>query len=345
MPGKPKPPSSFNHRFAQVNGARIHFVDEGPQSAHTVVFLVHGFPDIWYTWRFIIPALTARGYRVIVPSTRGYALSDFPYAPMGDEEAVEAYSTKTVCTDLFELCCQFLDRKGRKIVWVGHDWGSNIVWRMQLHYPSVVDAVASLCVPYTPPHTQYLSTDAVVKQLPHFSYQLVFEQQPVESVYDKNVAQFLQVLYQPHTSPPRMDLVDIRKLTPQEAEQFAQSCLLSPEELAYYVEMFERTGFHGGLSYYRVRRLNHRDEMPFVDDKEVKVPALFITAGHDPTFPPGVGKHMSKFVPRLTRRHVEQASHWVQQEQPEQVAEHLLAWLGELSKLWGGLVFKEKAKL
>ncbi|KAJ2339122.1 hypothetical protein GGF43_006713, partial [Coemansia sp. RSA 2618] len=130
-------PESFNHCFALVNGIRMHYVDQG--TGPLAVLCVHGFPDLWYGWRFQIPFLVSLGYRVVVPDMRGYGQTDATHALSG-------YTAKSITHDLVAL----LDHLGiSTAVWAGHDWGGMHVWRAALWHPERVLGVISFCTPFS----------------------------------------------------------------------------------------------------------------------------------------------------------------------------------------------------
>src|SRR5687767_9987610 len=117
-----------------TNGVELHVLEagEGPP-----VVLAHGFPELAYSWRHQIPALAEAGYHVVAPDQRGYGRSSRP-------EAVEDYDMVHLTDDLVGL----LDDLGEdKAVFVGHDWGSMVVWQMSLMHPDRVAGVVGMSVP------------------------------------------------------------------------------------------------------------------------------------------------------------------------------------------------------
>ncbi|ORZ40055.1 Alpha/Beta hydrolase protein [Catenaria anguillulae PL171] len=356
----PNDPVSFNHCYTQVNGVTLHYVDHGPRHAHVLVFLVHGFPDLWLTWRHLIPVLAARGYRVIAPSLRGFGESSVVYAPTSDPEKLALVSLRTHCLDL-ALLAQSLGvpttgkaRATHRFVWLGHDWGSAIVSRMPHYHGHLVDALGSLCVPYTPPHTQYFSTRQVAKQLPHFNYQVVFDEKEgkIDAALDNRVEEALVGFFQPwqtlelDTVATFADATVKNKTSIVDAKLY-ESCLLKsqPHVWAYYLSSFKRTGFHAGLAMYRVRKINFEDELPIAragqQARSIHQPFLFVSVDKDPCFPPTMGTHMAAFVPNMTVRHVEGSGHWIQQEQPDKLADAVTEWLQDVQKVWfAGSIFK-----
>ena len=112
-------------------------------------------------------------------------------------------------------------------------------------------------------------------------------------------------------------------------EDAARSVMLSEEELNVFVETFKRTGFRGGLNWYR----NSRATWEWGEETKgqtINCPALMVTAGKDPVLTPARAEGMEAVVPNLTRGHIENCAHWTQQERPEELNRILLDWLAGL---------------
>ncbi|GAA5972694.1 hypothetical protein JCM11641_002977 [Rhodosporidiobolus odoratus] len=165
--------SSFAHRFVSVptSGHCYHLVDqpaEGvePGKAKATLLLCHGWPDLWYGWRYQIVHFVAAGYRVLCPSQLGYGESSRP-------EDVEAYTFKHVTRDMKEL----LDAVGiPEVVVIGHDWGGIVAWQFADYYPKRVKACLSVCTPYLAPASptaHFIPLEDLIRTaLPNFGYQL-----------------------------------------------------------------------------------------------------------------------------------------------------------------------------
>ena len=127
------PEASFEleHRYAQVNGIRMHYVEAGEGEP---VVLLHGFPEFWYSWRKQLPAL-APGYRMVAPDLRGYH----------ETEARPPYDTETLQQDVLGLI-EALGEKSAHIV--GHDWGGAIAWQLAMNHPESVRSLAILNIPH-----------------------------------------------------------------------------------------------------------------------------------------------------------------------------------------------------
>ena len=124
-------------QLIKVNGIQLSVHIAGPESGKPV-WLLHGFPECWYSWRHQITALAAQGYRVFAPEMRGYGATEAP-------EAVEAYDLITICGDIQGAMNHF---GHEQVAMLGHDWGAPIAWHLALLEPARVKAVCGLSVPF-----------------------------------------------------------------------------------------------------------------------------------------------------------------------------------------------------
>lgn len=293
----------MGERLVEANGIELHVREEGEGD---LVVLCHGFPELAYSWRHQIPALTAAGYRVLAPDMRGYGRSSAPKAP-------ETYDVATLCGDMTGL----LDALGEeRAIFVGHDWGANVVWQLAVLAPERVRAVAGLSVPFVP--RAPAAPIPIMRRHLGEDFYIVWFQEP--GVADEALARDV-----------RRTLTTSRQWTAEWASEDGpeprRAEWLSEEELAVYVEAFERTGFTGGLNWYRNIDRNWELSEP-VADRRVGQPAMFLTGELDPVrrFMPAEAMH--GWVTDLRAQIVVPgAGHWVQQEAPEDVNEALLEFL------------------
>jgi pimeloyl-ACP methyl ester carboxylesterase len=292
----------ITHRQVPTNGIELHVAEVGEGRP---VILCHGFPELWYSWRHQLPALADAGYRAVAPDMRGYGQSSAP-------AAVEDYDLPTVCDDMIGL----LDDLGeQQAVFVGHDWGAIVVWQLALTHSHRIAAALNMSVPFLPrapaPPTRLLR-DALGDD-----FYIVWFQEP--GVADEALARDV-----------RRTLTTREQWTPQWAERDDQPPRppwLTEEDLRVYVEAFERTGFTGGLNYYR--NIDRNWELTaHLAERRVEQPALFLTGSLDPVqrfMPPEL---MDGWVTDLRGMVViEGSGHCVQQERPGQVNEAVLRFL------------------
>ncbi len=296
----------MSERRLAVNGIELNAVEEGEGP---LVVLCHGFPELAYSWRHQLPALAAAGYRVIAPDMRGFGASSAP-------REVEAYDVLSLCGDV----CGLLDALGeRDAVLVGHDWGASLVWQMAVLHPERVRAVAGLSVPFVP--RAPAPPLAIMRRHLGEDFYIVWFQQP--GVADAALARDV-----------RATLTAPRAWTAQWAEEpttARRPAWLSEAELDVYVESFQRTGFTGGLNWYR--NIDRNWELTAdVAERRVEQPAMFLTGELDPvrSFMPSEAMHgwVSDLRDEII---VPGAGHWVQQQAPEAVNAALLAFLGGLA--------------
>jgi pimeloyl-ACP methyl ester carboxylesterase len=289
-------------RRVAANGIELAIVEEGEGP---LVVLCHGFPELGYSWRHQLGPLAQAGYRVVVPDMRGYGNSSIP-------AEVEAYDIVTLCEDLGAL----LDALGEEqAIFVGHDWGAIVVWNLSLLAPERVRAVAGLSVPFVP--RSPVPPIEIMRRNIGEDFYIVWFQEPgvADAVLARDVRRTL-------TTP--------RQWTAQWSEEPEQPRLpswLSEQELGVYVETFERTGFSGGLNYYR--NLDRNWELTAaVADRHVQAPAMFLTGERDLVRLFAPGETMDDWVDDLRARIViPDAGHWVQQQAPEPVNAALLEFL------------------
>jgi len=323
MPATTHP--STRTRTVATNGVELNVVEAG--EGYPVV-LAHGFPELSYSWRHQLPALADAGYRVIAPDQRGYGRSSRP-------EAIEDYDIVHLTDDLLGL----LDDIGaEKAVFVGHDWGSMVVWQMALLHPDRVAGVCGLSVPFIPRGP--MGPVTLMRQVfgDTFFYILYFQEPGVaDADLARDPAATMRRMLAGLTIP-KEGTVDMTGLAQPNGLGFVDRLpepdglpdWLSQEELDHYIAEFTRTGFTGGINWYRNFDRNW-ELTPQLDGAKITVPSAFITGSADPVAlmtPAGVmdgwvTDHRGSTI-------VDGAGHWVQQEAPAEVNDALLAFLDSL---------------
>jgi len=315
--------SGIDHRTVETNGIKMHIAAAG---SGPLVVLLHGFPELWYSWRHQLPALASAGYHAVAPDVRGYGRTDAP-------PAVESYTMLNHTADVVGL----LDALGEKTaVVVGHDWGAPIAWHCALLYPERFPAVAALSVPYMPrspaPPIQ------LMKQMfsNSFFYILYFQESGLaEEELEADVRRSMRLLlYNASGDGPRGAGL-ARK--PKDAK-FLDG-MLEPEQLPpwlteadldYFTSEFERTGFRGGLNRYRNMDRDWQ-ELPQLAGAKVQQPALFIAGDRDPVRTFTSVDAMKASAPALRKAlTLPGCGHWTQQERPTEVNAALIEFLREL---------------
>jgi pimeloyl-ACP methyl ester carboxylesterase len=309
-------------RTLHTNGVDLHLTEagEGP-----LVVLAHGFPELGYSWRHQLPALAAAGYHAIAPDMRGYGRSTQP-------EATDQYDIDHLSGDVLGI----IDDAGAdKAVVVGHDWGSIVAWSTSILATERVRGVVGMSVPFLPrgpmPPTQLMQ--AVFGE--SFFYILYFQEPGVaEADLGRDAAvtmrRMLAGVGSGDGDPVAAMAKDGRGFVERIGDPDELPGWLTQEELDHYVTEFTRTGFRGGVSWYRNLDRNWELMEPHGQDK-VSVPSLFLIGSKDPVMlmsPPTVmdgwlTDHRGTIVLR-------DAGHWVQQERADEVNAALLTFLGSL---------------
>jgi pimeloyl-ACP methyl ester carboxylesterase len=314
-------------RTAHVNGIDLHVVEAGTGPP---VVLVHGFPELSYSWRHQLPALAGAGYRALAPDMRGYGRSDAP-------RDVEAYDIEHLTGDLLGL----LDDTGEeRAVFVGHDWGAIVVWNLAVMAPERVAGVVGMSVPFMPrpdgPPTELMR--AVFGDA--FFYMLYFQEPGVaDAELGGNPARTMRRLLAgatlagsggsdaPAPPDPALFAPDGRGFVERLPEPDGLPPWLEQRELDHYVSEFARTGFTGGIDWYRNLDRNWL-RTPQLAGAKVAVPSLFVGGRNDPVLLMSPPEAMHEWVTdHRGTVVVDGAGHWVQQEAPGPVNDALLGFL------------------
>jgi pimeloyl-ACP methyl ester carboxylesterase len=315
--------AAITHRQVRGNGVTLHIAEAGHGP---LVVLLHGFPELWYSWRHQLPALAGAGYHAVAPDLRGYGDSDAP-------EAIECYSMRNMTADVIAL----LDESGvEQAVVIGHDWGANIGWACAELYPPRISGVVSLGIPYHPRPPSPPSE--MIKQWSRgaFSFQAYFAQPggaeaELEADVRRSLRRFMYALS--GEAPPELaQYLFMGK--PEDAgvldgmpEPESLPPWLTDADLDHYARVFERTGFRGALNRYRNLDRDW-EELPRVGATGVRQPALFVGGERDTAVRFGSLDPMRAAVPHLRKAVLlPGCGHWTQQERPAEVNAELLGFL------------------
>lgn len=239
---------SIEHRTVEVNGIKMHVAEKGEGA---VVLFLHGFPELWYSWRHQILALSSLGYRAVAPDLRGY----------GDTEAPSTVNSYT-CFHLVGDIIALIDSLGvDKVFLVAHDWGAIIGWYLCMFRPDLIKAYVCLSVPFRP----FLGRDPQQKPLAYFrdkygdDFYICRFQKPGEMEAELACVDtaylFKNILTThapgPATFPKGHYLPGFNPDTPLTLPPW-----LSQDDIDYYADKFNKTGFTGALNYYRALDLS-----------------------------------------------------------------------------------------
>lgn len=319
-------------RTVRTNGIRLRIAEAG---SGPLVILVHGWPESWYAWRHQLSALSAAGYRVVAPDMRGYGGSDKP-------GPVEAYDIHQVTADLAGL----VDALGEEsAVLVGHDWGAIVCWHaVQLH-PSKFTALAAMSVPYggrerAPP---VQSMKAAYKD--NFFYILYFQEPGVaEAEFDADPRGILSRLYLSPDSLRSAPTITDPKMSAggwigRMGAPTALPSWLRAADLDYLVEEYRRSGFRGGINYYRNFDRNWATT-PQLEGAKIRQPVIFLAGEKDSVIARAGPPSVERLTAQMSRVCTDfrgvvlfpDTGHWLQQERPAEVNSALLGFLQGVSK-------------
>ncbi len=281
-------------RSLEVNGVMLAVDDRGDGDP---VVLLHGFPELAYSWRHQIPALVDAGFRVISFDQRGYGSS-------GKPDSVADYSLEHLAGDVIGV----LDRLGiEEAAVVGHDWGSIVAWTAAVTHPDRVTRVVSLNVPYRGACFGFPTTQVISDQLAdRFGYVLMFQEEgAAEAGFAADPEGWLMAFY---------------------SGGARGRTYMTDEEFTTYADAFKAGGITGPVNWYRNIDANAA-ALESTLDASIVQPTLMIAADNDPVLPLSLTEGMQRWIPDLDVVVIEDSGHWTQQEQPDAVNKALIEWL------------------
>jgi pimeloyl-ACP methyl ester carboxylesterase len=318
--------SEVTHHTIETNGIRMHIAQQGEGP---LVLLCHGFPESWYSWRNQLRALADARFRAVAPDMRGYGQTDAP-------AEIEKYTLLHLVGDMVGV----LDALGAETAAIaGHDWGAPVAWHAAQMRPDLFRGVIGLSVPFRPRGTS--PPTAKMPQNEEALFQLYFQAPGVaEAELERDPHLTIRaMLFGGSGEGSRLrGPNDAVGMVPRK-HGFLRG-LTSPPPLPpwltqadvdFYVDEFSRTGFRGGLNWYRNIDRSWELLAPFAG-LNVNVPALYVGGDRDLVmYFPGMDRllpNLSKFVPKLRKTIVlPGCGHWTQQEQPAEVNAAMIEFL------------------
>lgn len=275
-------PGVFDHRYADVNGIRMHYIDEGEGP---LVILLHGFPFLWYLWRHQIKVLAAAGYRVVAPDQRGYGQTDAP-------DVADEYDMTYLVGDVVGLVKAV---GAESAILVGHDFGSWVGYNCLAMRPDLFRGLFMMCSPSSP--RPAISPVEGFKNFPadlEF-YQEYFSRPDSATEIMQDIRGYITGIYY-SVSGACTDDEQWRAFWKKGVERFEDTYTI-PETLPpfmnervmdYVVGEFERRGIQGPLNWYAAQDSTWR-HTSFLDGVVVRQPAVFLTGDRDPSAKPLFG--------------------------------------------------------
>jgi len=280
--------STFTHHTAAVNNVRLHYVRAGKGDP---VVLLHGWPQTWFEWRRIIPALADR-YTVIAPDMRGLGDSSKP---------ATGYDKRTVADDIYKLV-RLLGFE--RIFLVGHDWGGPVAYAYAAAHPSDVRRLVILDVAVPGAGLERIPQASRAGGLWHISFHGVRDLP--EALISGRERTYLSWFY-------RIGAYNPRAITDEEIDEYVR-CYSSPG------------GLRAGFEYYRAiwDDVDHNKENA---KTKLKMPVLAL--GGERGFGAGAQRSMQSLAENVRGGVIERCGHWIAEERPDYLIPELLKFFGE----------------
>jgi pimeloyl-ACP methyl ester carboxylesterase len=317
--------TEFSHRQIPLNGIEMHVAElgEGP-----LVLMCHGWPELWYSWRHQLKALSEAGFRAVAPDMRGFGQTSAP-------QDVAAYTILHNVGDMVALVAALGETHA---LIVGHDWGAPVAWHAALMRPDIFPAVVAMSVPHrrrglAPP------LDTLRKAGKADYYWLYFQERAAEDEFARDAAFTLRRLFHigfgETPKAERMSLyVDRTKgMLGAVRNPVPLPPWLTEADIAVFADEYRRTGFRGGLNWYRNIDRNWELTAPW-HGAVIAQPALFIAGANDAVIAGSMGQRaleeLDSVVPNLQLKILlDGAGHWIQQERPDEVNAALISFARE----------------
>jgi pimeloyl-ACP methyl ester carboxylesterase len=314
-----KPAPTFPEpAFIQTNGIRMAMYEQGDGPP---VILLHGFPELAFSWRHQLPALAAAGFRAIAPDQRGYGRTDVP-AEVRDYRIEELIADVHGLLDALEL---------DTATFVGHDWGSLLLWQMAMRAPERIERMVILNIPHYP----RLPVDPIQVMRERFGddfYIVNFQDSDeADRTFADDPVHFFDMMMrrgqisreQFDQLPREVKALSLLKLVAR--SHGSGEPLLTDAERDYFAAAFANSGFTGPINWYRNWTLNWETQDGY--DQRIRIPTLFIGAADDVIIAPEHIEAMKPLVKDLEIHMLEHCGHWSQQEKPGDVNRLMIDWL------------------
>ncbi|KAJ0976288.1 hypothetical protein J5N97_018253 [Dioscorea zingiberensis] len=310
------------HRKVDLNGISMHVAEKG--EGGPIVLLLHGFPELWYSWRHQILGLAARGYHAVAPDLRGFGDTDIPPSP-------SSYTMLHLVGDILAL----INALGQdKVFVVGHDWGAVVAWHLCMLRPDKVKALVNLSVAFTPRNPARSPITSLHSRFGDDHYMVKFQKPgAAEAEFAKIGSASILKKFLTTREPNAYIVPKETGFAAPSEEEITLPPWLSEEDIDYYAAKFEKTGFTGGLNYYRCMDLNWELTAAWTG-AQIKVPTKFIVGDLDLTYhSPGVQDYIhkggfKKDVPFLEDVVVmEGVGHFITLEKAHEITHHVYEFI------------------
>ena len=285
--------SAMRSRFIETNGIRLEVHETGDPNGKPVV-LLHGFPEFWYGWRKQIDALANSGYRVIIPDQRGYNRSDKPQGRF-------AYRLDYLAADIIGI----LDQLGiERTCLIGHDWGGVVAWHLAMHHPERLIKLVNLNIPHPKVMVKNLKNNPDQRRRSWYIFFFQLPKMPEFVLGKNNFENMVKIL-----------------------ERTSRKGTFTEQDFEKYREAWAQPGaLTGMINWYRssVRMMFVKRQSP-----RISVPTKLIWGMRDKALSDVMAQPSIDYCDYGELAFIENASHWVQHEEPAQVNRLILDFLND----------------
>ncbi len=284
-------------QLIKTNGIHLNVLTAGDENG-TPVVLLHGFPEFHYGWRKQIPALTAAGFRVIIPDQRGYNLSDKP-------KGVSSYHVNTLAKDVTGLLDHFGIKKAKL---VGHDWGAVVAWTVALNHPERLEKLAILNAPHPDVMPRFLLENKEQRKKSWYIY-------------------FFQIPLLPEWMLSKDDFRNMARMLVGSGKKGT----FTREEINEYKKAWaQKDALTAMLNWYRsiargsLKYIFQKNKIPA---RRVKTPTLILWGKKDVALSHEMAQPSADLCDDCKIIFFENATHWVQHDEADAVNKHLIGFL------------------
>ncbi|MBU4315822.1 MAG: alpha/beta hydrolase [Proteobacteria bacterium] len=315
-------------RHIETNGIKMHITEQGQGP---LVILCHGFPELGYSWRHQLPALAKAGFHAVAPEQRGYGKTDCP-------DPVEAYDIFQLVGDIVGLVHALGEKKA---IIAGHDWGASVAAHCALLRPDIFSALMLLSVPYSPRSWGGVRPTEIMKKMAgDLNFYVLYFQEPekVEKELEADIrTTMIKTLYSASGDPPpekQWQFIFTKEKTFLDTAYLPDKLpeWLTEQDIDTFTKAFMRTGFRGGVNWYRNLDRNWT-LTSFLSGASIHQPSIFIAGDKDGviTMSRNAFDNLEKAMPNLRQKIlIPGAGHWIQQERAREVNDLMIDFLTHL---------------
>lgn len=317
--------AEIQYRMIETNGIKIHIAEQG---TGPLVILLHGFPELGYSWTHQMPAIADAGFHVVAPDQRGFGKTDCP-------PNIDDYNMLKLVGDVIGLVHKLSEKKA---IIIGHDWGSPVAWHCALLRPDIFTAVGLISVPYFQTRWGDMRPTEMYKLMQGDKefYQYYFQEpDKVEKELEEDIRKTIVRLYWsasadcPEGQRPSPFIEKSRRFIDTMPYPDKMPSWLAEKDIEVYTIEYMRTGFRGGVNWYRCVDRNW-ELMQFLNGAKIQQPSIFIVGQEDFVVKVygAALQSLEKGMPNLKSKvFLPGAGHFLTHEKPDDVNKLLVEFL------------------